>query len=208
MAQPTARDGQPRPTTAEKVAHTADQTGKVIDVFEAVPEAFSKLDESLKPAAKFARKALWPVDILTSATEAATGYDSDRKRGMAHDDAVVKNFGGMAVKKAGGLVGGAAGSFAGGRSGAIAGTPGGLPGRAIGAGAGAVVGGVTGGWAGEKRAEPYAEKLLPSYHALKRNVRMTTEQAQQFLRSLQVLGTDKYYVDRSAAQRHLTDRRY
>lgn len=81
---------------------------------------------------------------------------------------------------------------------------GGAPGAVI-VGAGA---GLYGGMKGEKAAEPYAEQALPRYQAMKRSVKMTTAEAQQFLRKLQVLGTDKYYIDRAAARRRMTDRGY
>lgn len=192
---------RPQPTTARKVADTADLAGKINDVFGAVPEALAKAERSLEPAAKFARKVLWPIDMGLSAGEAVANYKDYRARGLPHDEAYVKSAGEMAVKKAGGVVGGALGAFTGGRTGGAVGSLAGPEGAALGAAIGGTVGGVKGAWDGEEAAEPYAANVLPAYRQLKQGVKMTTAEAQQFLRGLQVLRTDRYYIDRAAARR-------
>lgn len=189
---------EPR-TTARKVAETSDLVGKVVDTFQAAPEALSKLDpEGLGSAARFAHR-LTPLGWLANGTEVVSGIADDRRR-MPMDEAIANNVGRKAVQEIGGAIGTAYGGYKGAQAGRILGAPG--------AAAGGVVGGLTGKWTGERVADPYAERVLPAYRAAKAGIKTEVESARQLLRKLTVLGTPKYYLDQNAAKRRMVERGY
>lgn len=203
--------GQPDPRRPDpgaqmsKVAKGAELAGKATTSLE----HGAKLAQALYPTTTSTRTDLPPkvlgkavglteryVKPLSTALDVATaqaGYMADVRRGMAPDEALVKHYGKFAAKALGASMGGALGASAGM---SIGGPVGGAMGGGIGALGGATVG------------EAAGDGFFSLYKKGKGAAKMTTAEAQQLLRSIQVMSTDRYFIDQAAARLRLTGRGY
>lgn len=189
----------------DSVAEAADRAGKVAGA----AENGTKLARAMYPtttstrsdlAPKLLRRAeglteryVKPASTALNVLGAQAGYMADIQRGMPADEALVKHYGKAGAK--------ALGAFAGGTMGAGLGTVVGSPVL------GAIAGGA-GAYLGEKAGDHAGDGLLTAYKSGKKAAKMTTAEAQQLLRSIQVMATDRYFIDQVAARQRLAGRGY